>query len=179
MQFIFLYGPDGSGKTTIAIELASRLNKSVIIPFEPSKLGKLKEEIDSGYGGENSGVQNSIPRWKSLLFLLRYNWRFICFRIRYHGIYEKVIVTRGPLEFGINDTHKKFPSSLGRLVQNIISQNKFLITRPVDIILRDKPELPRLRILQLYEKYLLAGCTPVINDEISVCVQKILNLFRK
>ena len=63
---------------------------------------------------------------------------------------------------------------LGEIIQNLITKNKILVIRPVDTILSEKPELPRVRILSLYEDYLLAGCYPVKNIDKETCVKDIL-----
>jgi len=174
MKVIYLYGPDGSGKTFIAKELLKTLESAIIIPFEPGKFGNLIEEIDSGYNGEGSAVNKAIPKFKSFLFYMRYIVRYILFKLKFNNKYKYAIFTRGPLEFGINDTHRNFPKFLGKLLQNIISKKVFLVVRPVETILYEKPELPRSRILSLYEEYLLSGCKPVINIDKDTCLDTIL-----
>jgi len=177
MKLVFIYGPDGSGKTTIAKELKFKFKESIVIPFEPGKFGAIVKEIDSGYGGQNSAVKNSINFFKSLVLFVRYILRFVFFYIRFSNNYKYVFVTRGPLEFGINDTHKKFPKFFGTTLQNILSKNNFLIIRPVDLILKHKPELPRMRILELYEEYSLSGSKPILNISKDECVNQISNMI--
>jgi hypothetical protein len=177
MKLVFIYGPDGSGKTTIARELQFKFKESIVIPFEPSKFGGIVKEIDSGYGGQNSAVKKSINFFKSLVLFLRYILRFVFFYLRFSKKFKYVFITRGPIEFGINDTHKKFPKFFGATLQSILSKNNFLIIRPVDLILKQKPELPRMRILELYEEYSLSGCKPILNISKEECVNQISNII--
>lgn len=100
------------------------------------------------------------------------------FKIRYSRNFDYAIFTRGPIEFGINDTHKNFPKKIGRIFQRIISKNVLIVIRPVNTILKQKPELPRLRILQLYEEYILSGCKPIVNIDKSLCVKNILQRIK-
>ncbi len=178
MKLIFLYGPDGCGKTFIAKQLSKKLDNVVIIPFEPRRFGSLNKIIDSGYNGEGSAVKKSIPLLYSLLLFLRYLVRIIFFKVKYSSSFKYAIFTRGPLEFGINDTHKNFPKFFGRLLQRSISSNFFILIRPVDFILKDKPELPRLRILNLYEKYLISKCYPILNINQDECTKDILKSLK-
>lgn len=178
MKFIFVYGPDGCGKTTVALEMTKHLDRSVIIPFEPGKLGDLIEDVDSGFGGRGSAVNNAVPFYKSTYFVIRYVFRVLMFKIRFHKKFDYVIFTRGPLEFGINDTHRNYPKLIGSVIQKSLSARYFLITRPVEDILRDKPELPKYRILGLYEDYLKAGCLPIANNCLEICVNDIITRIK-
>lgn len=178
MKIIYIYGPDGSGKTFIAKELCKKLEKAVIIPFEPGKFGNLIKEVDSGFNGVNSAVNKSISSFKSFLFFIRYIIRFLFFKFRFSKQYNYAIFTRGPLEFGINDTHQNFPKYLGKSLQKLLAKNVFLLIRPVETILNEKPELPKLRILSLYEQYLLSGCEPIINIEKDACITDLIHKIK-
>lgn len=178
MRLIFIYGPDGSGKTTVADELSKRLENSVILPFEPGKFGTLVEDVDSGFQGENSAMNESVSLFVSLLFFVRFILRYFIFYLRYSRRFRYVIVARGPLEFGINNTHQMFPRSLSLVLQKVLSKHYYLVTRPVSFILNQKPELPRLRILELYEEYLKMGVVPVVNIDLKECVDTLYKLTK-
>jgi hypothetical protein len=178
MRFVFIYGPDGSGKTTIAIELVKRLENSIILPFEPGNLGSIVDEIDSGFQGANSAMNKSIPVVVSLLFFIRHALRYFLFYLRYSKTYKYVIVTRGPLEFGINNTHRNFPKILSLFLQKILSKHYYLVNRPVNLIFKKKPELSKLRILELYEEYIKIGIKPLVNMNLKDCTDNLYKLVK-
>ncbi len=70
-KYIYLYGPDGSGKTAIALEIKKLYPDTILIPFEPTKLKK--RDFDSGYMGRDSAskvYENHIL--KSFALFIRY-----------------------------------------------------------------------------------------------------------
>lgn len=149
---IFIYGPDGSGKTKVAEALVASGAFDIIIPFEPSFLGGIPKHYDSGYNGKNSSMVMPITRFKSFLLICRWIVRFMLMRFRYRK--SRIVVTRGILEFGRNQTHRNFPSWVGNLVSRICGFTNYLLIVNIDTIIKRKDELNRYAICDYYERML-------------------------
>lgn len=162
MNLIFLYGPDGCGKTYAQKVLQERIRNIKFVSFEPDCLGKVNGVVDTGDNGDLSAETQPISLPKSFLLSIRYLVRFVLLRLRYRGGIT-IVVSRGPLEFGVNNTHKRLPRFYGVFMARLIGGRSFLICRNIDLILSKKRELSRSRILELYEDYMVA-CDKFINN---------------
>ena len=151
-MLIFIYGPDGSGKTKVAEALVASGAFDFIIPFEPNLFGGIPEYYDSGYNGKNSSMVMPVARLKSFLLMCRWIARFSIMRLRYRK--SRIVVTRGILEFGRNQTHRNFPSWIGDLVSKICGFTNYLLIVNVDTIIQRKDELNRYAIFDYYERML-------------------------
>ena len=175
MRLIFLYGPDGCGKTFIQKRLSSKNNDIIFVSFEPSSFGRPNGIIDTGNNGELSAENPPTSILKSLLLCVRYTIRFLLLIFRTPS--ESVVVcSRGPLEFGINNTHRRIPVILGRSINWLLGGESVLICRNIDSILLKKNELSRDRIIELYEEY-MKYCRTMVNNNSIEALDRSLNIL--
>ena len=175
MRLIFLYGPDGCGKTFVQKRLASKNTDIIFVSFEPNRFGQPNGIIDTGNNGELSAENTPTFILKSLLLCVRYTLRFLFLILRTPRS-STVVCSRGPLEFGINNTHKRIPSILGRFINWILGGESVLICRNIDSILVKKNELSRDRIMELYEEY-MRHCRIMVNNNSIDALDKSLNIL--
>ncbi|MDA7509581.1 hypothetical protein N8481_02170 [Akkermansiaceae bacterium] len=174
-KYIYLYGPDGSGKTAIALEIKKLYPDTILIPFEPRRLNR--SEFDSGYQGKNSAsAAKPSPLIKSCILFLRYIYYDLIFKAR--NIFSNakyVIYTRGILEFGINNSNRRFPGWISLIYQRICQRRSVLILTPIEDIQRRKNELTLDDTVELYFTYIRTGIQLVGNlDTLEICAEKIL-----
>lgn len=177
-KYIYLYGPDGSGKTAIALEIKKLFPNTTLVPFEPYRLDN--RDFDSGYNGKDSASNsptNSLL--KSYLLFFRYIFNDIFFKIKnISSNKDYIIYTRGILEFGINNANKNFPSSLSRFYQCIFQRNSILIITPAESIIKRKDELKLSDIIDLYMSYLNCNIKKVENIlSLNDCVCQIIKKY--
>ena len=134
-KYIYLYGPDGSGKTAVALEIKKLYPDTKLVPFEPYKLSSRK--FDSGYKGKNSASDSKVNKLHiSYILFLRYLLNDILFKLSNISSKSKYIIyTRGILEFGINKANKSFPNFLSKLYKNIFQKNSILVITPANKII--------------------------------------------
>jgi len=175
MRLIFLYGPDGCGKTFVQKKLASKNTDIIFVSFEPSRFGQPNGIIDTGNNGEFSAENPPTSILKSLMLSVRYTIRFL-FLILRTPKGSIVVCSRGPLEFGINNTHRRIPSILGRIINWMLGGESVLICRNIDSILVKKNELSRDRIMELYEEY-MKYCRVMVNNNSIDALDNSLNIL--
>lgn len=162
-RYIYIYGPDGSGKTAVALGLKERLQPTILVAFEPYN----KNPFDSGNRGRNSASEvKQISMLKSVLLFVRYVIRDLLFKIYNFLCKNKhtVIYTRGVLEFGTNNTHSGFPVKISVLYQQLFQKNSILLVRDVFKIHEQKDELNIDDLFRIYDKYMELELVPISNN---------------